>query len=759
MIGSAPKASRGEIITFYSYKGGTGRTMALANVACLLAERVGPKERVLVIDWDLEAPGLHRFFPPRLVKQSGTFDLGLDATPGLIDLFGSVSEAMQGHEASSEEESDDAVETAFRSVNFESFIADTDIGAVRILRAGRNDDGRYSQRVTKFDWENLFRRAPTVYRAFAERLGEMFRYVLIDSRTGVTDISGICTSLLPEKLVVVFTPNRQSLGGIRETVERATSYRRNSDDLRPLLVYPLPSRIEASIESLRKFWRFGNREQNIVGYQPMFEELLGRAYGQGQCDLSAYFEQVSIQQTPDYAYGEEIAVRRSTDRFSLGNSYRLFVDHLLSGDPPWPRPAEAKTLGVKEKLTVSAGADLAASSLQLEEIADDLASRVHFQGSRVSPDRPILEGIAEDRGPKGFLSYAREDYERVAQIAKALESHGFTIWWDRNLSQGLEYERIVTAALDDSDVIIACWSKASIASESVLVEATEGLRRGILIPVLLDDVAPPLSFREIKAIDLRRDISGGIGRLLDAVTHRASTSPGSSLTPEASSRGTTLSEVVPPTVVRREAEAAPVTRLRKHRASWFVLRGLAVVFALACAATIVLWRQPPSSSPNVPSPSIPTPTPSLVAAVAEITVPNFVGSTASDVRKARGFLGFQVVFVTKQGQESPSLEGVITYQSPAPGQHVRPGTPIRLQVASETVIVPIIVGMTLDEAILALSKVQLRLGQTTERAASGVRPGTIISQSPDAGASSAAGGVVNVIFAAPPSPAFYLRKE
>ena len=68
MIGSAPKASPGEIITFYSYKGGTGRTMALANVACLLAERIGPNECVLVIDWDLEAPGLHRFFPPRLVK-------------------------------------------------------------------------------------------------------------------------------------------------------------------------------------------------------------------------------------------------------------------------------------------------------------------------------------------------------------------------------------------------------------------------------------------------------------------------------------------------------------------------------------------------------------------------------------------------------------------------------------------------------------------------------------------------------------------
>jgi cellulose biosynthesis protein BcsQ len=49
----------GQVITFYSYKGGTGRTMALANVAWILAAN---GKRVLVADWDLESPGLHRFY-------------------------------------------------------------------------------------------------------------------------------------------------------------------------------------------------------------------------------------------------------------------------------------------------------------------------------------------------------------------------------------------------------------------------------------------------------------------------------------------------------------------------------------------------------------------------------------------------------------------------------------------------------------------------------------------------------------------------
>ena len=46
-------------ITFYSYKGGTGRTLALANVARQLA-RFGQK--VVAVDFDLEAPGLHYKF-------------------------------------------------------------------------------------------------------------------------------------------------------------------------------------------------------------------------------------------------------------------------------------------------------------------------------------------------------------------------------------------------------------------------------------------------------------------------------------------------------------------------------------------------------------------------------------------------------------------------------------------------------------------------------------------------------------------------
>src|SRR4051812_6074055 len=66
----------GRIITFYSYKGGTGRSFLLANVAWILAST---GRRILLVDWDLEAPGLHNYFHPFLR------DPLLTTSPGLMD--------------------------------------------------------------------------------------------------------------------------------------------------------------------------------------------------------------------------------------------------------------------------------------------------------------------------------------------------------------------------------------------------------------------------------------------------------------------------------------------------------------------------------------------------------------------------------------------------------------------------------------------------------------------------------------------------
>ena len=84
------------IYTFYSYKGGVGRSMALANVAELFY-RAGLK--VLMIDWDLEAPGLERFFP---IDYEDFY-----TKPGLMDLLLEYKRQMSEEDLSVMDESDE----------------------------------------------------------------------------------------------------------------------------------------------------------------------------------------------------------------------------------------------------------------------------------------------------------------------------------------------------------------------------------------------------------------------------------------------------------------------------------------------------------------------------------------------------------------------------------------------------------------------------------------------------------------------------
>lgn len=349
----------GQIITFYSYKGGTGRSMALANVACLLAQRQPSGGKVLMMDWDLEAPGLHRYFRDKRLARGA--DDPNDDRPGLIDLFYEIDKqtdrmlerlaTTSGTMGDGKPDSEELARATLDAVDLDKYVVKSGVDSLYLMKAGRFDHKEpelYSARVNTFRWEALYEKSPKLIRVLAERLAERYQYVLIDSRTGITDISGICTMLLPEKLVVVFTPNRQSLLGGLNLIERATEYRRESSDLRPLVVFPLVSRVEMSKDRLREQWRFGNAE--LIGYQEEFERLLKEIYDLESISLKDYFDELLIQQSPDYAYGEEIAVLEGKleDKFSMRRSYVNFTAKLVESRAPWVEGGEV-TETVKHK--------------------------------------------------------------------------------------------------------------------------------------------------------------------------------------------------------------------------------------------------------------------------------------------------------------------------------------------------------------------------------------------------------------------------
>ncbi|MFV9631506.1 MAG: TIR domain-containing protein [Methanosarcinales archaeon] len=103
---------------------------------------------------------------------------------------------------------------------------------------------------------------------------------------------------------------------------------------------------------------------------------------------------------------------------------------------------------------------------------------------------------------KIFISYASEDRPRAKIIAEALEHQGYSVWWDVDIPPGKTFDNTIKVELDAAKCIIVLWSRKSVLSDWVKEESSEGVKRKILIPVLIDDVEIPLGFKRIQAARL-----------------------------------------------------------------------------------------------------------------------------------------------------------------------------------------------------------------------------------------------------------------
>lgn len=102
-----------------------------------------------------------------------------------------------------------------------------------------------------------------------------------------------------------------------------------------------------------------------------------------------------------------------------------------------------------------------------------------------------------------FLSYAREDLERIRPLAEALMLEGLSVFWDKTIPVGATWSSVLSKALKSSRCLFVVWSKNSVRSEWVLEEVLEAQRQGLtIVPILLDAVSPPLGFRHIQSADL-----------------------------------------------------------------------------------------------------------------------------------------------------------------------------------------------------------------------------------------------------------------
>ncbi|MEV7895835.1 FxSxx-COOH system tetratricopeptide repeat protein [Streptomyces cyaneofuscatus] len=408
----------GRIVTFYSYKGGTGRTMALANTAWILAAN---GKRVLAVDWDLEAPGLHRFFHPFLDPAT------LGATTGVIDLITEYAWAATSPAQRAEDWHRDYARIQPHAVSLTPEALGWEFpqgGTLDFVSAGRQNR-EYSATVSTFDWDNFYDRlgGGHFFDALREDMKANYDYVLIDSRTGLSDIADICTVHLPDVLVDCFTLSDQSIDGAasvaRQIAERYTG--------RPISIFPVPMRIDE-----------GEKEKADAGRalaRLKFDRLPRDLSGD---ELTAYWGAVEIPYRPYYAYEETLAT--FGDEAGLTNSLlsaferlaAVITDREITSMPPVGEEVRLRIRDAFTRRRPALPADLFLSYVAENRMwADWIESVLTRAGFRVVPRDVSAEPVA----PEPAVTPASAARTVVLLSSAYLKSQRAVDLWERAVAE------------------------------------------------------------------------------------------------------------------------------------------------------------------------------------------------------------------------------------------------------------------------------------------------------------------------------------
>jgi len=203
-------------ITFYSYKGGVGRSLLLANVARYLARR---GKRVFCVDFDLEAPGLHYKF--------GLQGLPKDGRRGLIDI---IEEDLKNQEPPES------------LAPFVLEVGGEKSEKIWLIPAGKAPSSDYWAQLSKVDWHELFYGkepdGPVLFLDLKAQIEKEYApdYLLIDARTGITEMGGVATSILADQVVVLLLNSEEHLEGSRAVLRSFHAYRGDDEPLQTEIV-------------------------------------------------------------------------------------------------------------------------------------------------------------------------------------------------------------------------------------------------------------------------------------------------------------------------------------------------------------------------------------------------------------------------------------------------------------------------------------------------------------------------------------------
>ncbi|MES1156343.1 MAG: TIR domain-containing protein [Alphaproteobacteria bacterium] len=101
-----------------------------------------------------------------------------------------------------------------------------------------------------------------------------------------------------------------------------------------------------------------------------------------------------------------------------------------------------------------------------------------------------------------FVSYKREERDKVEPLVKALESLGLDVWYDYEIVAGDQFERVISERLNNARAVVVCWSKAAAESEWVQAEADKARASEKFASVLLEPCEVPMPYNVLHWADL-----------------------------------------------------------------------------------------------------------------------------------------------------------------------------------------------------------------------------------------------------------------
>jgi MinD-like ATPase involved in chromosome partitioning or flagellar assembly len=298
----------GEIVTFYSFKGGIGRTMALANVAWILA---ASGKRVLAADWDLESPGLLGFFYPFVDVAR------LSAAGGVIDMIREFD-----HDTLNDEPHEPDWYARYAQTGRYAYPLNWPFGgagSLHLLPAGRQNRD-YVTQLSDLHWEEFYdrRHGGRFFDAMREDMKRHYDYVLVDSRSGLNEVADICMTHLPDTIVNCFTLTDQAINGAAALARMISTRYRN----RAIRILPVPMHVDTT-----------QLAQAEAGRKVAMRRLAGFPSNMTDGQRQRYWSAVEVPYQPAYAFEEVLAAIADPPGLpgTLLAAYQELVVHLSRG--------------------------------------------------------------------------------------------------------------------------------------------------------------------------------------------------------------------------------------------------------------------------------------------------------------------------------------------------------------------------------------------------------------------------------------------